>query len=71
MRWISILFICFLLVTSLSCGGAERKRNKSETAVNKEKLRLVEEYNKCMKKAGEDQAKMEACDKYRKAADAL
>jgi hypothetical protein len=71
MRWISILFIGFLLVVNLSCAGSETKKNRAEEAVHKERLNLIEDYKKCMKKAGDDQAEVEACDKYLKAAEAL
>ena len=66
-------FICMFTIALLitSCGGAERKANKSVAAVNKEKLSLVEDYQKCMKKAGTDEARAEACETYRKAAEAL
>jgi len=55
----------------VGCGGAERKANKSEAAVNKKSLSLIEDYQKCIKKAGEDKVKAEACETYRKAAEAL
>ena len=62
----------FAIVALVSgCGSAQRKVNKSEAAVNKERLSLIEDYNKCIKKAGKDEAKAEACDHYRKAAEAL
>ena len=65
--------VCMLAIMVLvaGCGNAERKVNKSAAAVNKERLSLIEDYNKCIKKAGKDEAKAEACDHYRKAAEAL
>jgi hypothetical protein len=65
--------VCVLAMVALiaGCGSAQRKVNKSEAAVNKERLSLIEDYNKCTKKAGKDEAKAEACDHYRKAAEAL
>ena len=65
--------ICVLAIAALvaGCGGAERKANKSQVKVNKERLSLIEDYKKCIKKAGKDETKAEACDTYRKAAEAL
>lgn len=62
-----------LAVTVLiaGCGSAERKVNKAEAEVNKERLSLVEDYTKCIDKAGSDKAKVESCDSYLKAAEAL
>jgi hypothetical protein len=67
-QWVCVLAIMALVA---GCGSAQRKVNKSQAAVNKERLSLIEDYNKCIKKAGKDEAKAEACDTYRKAAEAL
>jgi hypothetical protein len=45
--------------------------NKSEAEVNKERVSLIEDYQKCIKKAGDDEAKAAACEHYRKSAEAL
>jgi hypothetical protein len=65
--------LCVVAITILiaGCGSAERKANKSVAEVNKERLSLIEDYQKCVKKAGDDQAKAEACETYRKSAEAL
>ena len=65
--------ICVLAITVLvaCCGGSQRKVNKSEAAVNKKSLSLIEDYEKCIKKAGDDPVKAEPCERYRKAAEAL
>ena len=63
------VFAIILMIAG--CGSAERKANKSIAKVNDERLSLIEDYEKCIKKAGEDEAKSEACDSYLKAADAL
>ena len=61
--------ICILAITVLiaGCGSAQRKVNKSEAEVNKERLSLIEDYKKCIKKAGKDYVKAEACETHRKA----
>jgi hypothetical protein len=65
--------ICVLAIAVLitGCGNAQRKVNKSEAAVNKERLSLIEDYNKCIKKAGKDEVKVKACEPTLKAAEAL
>jgi hypothetical protein len=65
--------VCVLAIATLvvGCGSAQRKVNKSQTQVNKERLSLVEDYQKCLKKAGDDEAKSEACDRYLQSAEAL
>ena len=65
--------VCIFAIVALvaGCGNAERKANKSTAAINNERLSLIEDYNKCIKKAGKDEAKADACDHYRKAAEAL
>ncbi|MGB5299290.1 MAG: hypothetical protein WBN08_16775 [Thiogranum sp.] len=65
--------ICILAITVLiaGCGSAQRKVNKSEAEVNKERLSLIEDYKKCIKKAGKDEVKAEACETHRKAAESL
>ena len=65
--------VCVFAITLMiaGCGNAERKANKSIANVNDERLSLIKDYEKCIKKAGEDEAKSEACDTHLKAADAL
>ena len=78
MKQMIILTIGFLLLSTFACGSAERKAQRAErdahraqTSVHKERLKLVDDYKKCLKKAGEDIDKVEACDKYLRAAEAL
>ena len=65
--------VCAIVIAALvtGCGSAQRKVNKSEAEINKERLSLIEDYKKCIKKAGEDEAKAAACERYREAADSL
>jgi hypothetical protein len=71
MKLVRIFMLVLVLVTMGACGRAERKANKAEADIRNERFRLVELYQKCVKKAGEDSARVEACDSYLKAADAL
>ena len=59
------------MVITLACSSSEKKAYKAQEAVHKERLKLVDEYQKCLKKAGDDKDKTEACDQYLKAAEAL
>jgi hypothetical protein len=67
------LLTVVLSVSACGClgGGAEKKAHKSQAAVNEEKLELTDKYQKCMKKAGDDEAKQAQCEQYLKAAEAL
>lgn len=67
------LCFCIAAITIViaGCGSAERKANKSIATINKERLELIEKYQDCVEKAGDDQAEAEACETYRKSAEAL
>jgi len=64
---ISFLF----LVGLLACASPQDRAYEAQEKVHKERLRLVDEYKTCMANAGQDKQKMEACDQYLKAAEAL
>ncbi len=65
--------MCGMVVAALvvGCGSSQRKVNKSEAESNNERVSLIEDYKKCIKKAGDDEAKAAACERYRAAADSL
>ena len=65
--------IGLLLLAGCSSGAsrAQKSAYKSQSKVHKERLNLVDEYKKCLDKAGDDHDKVEACDSYLKAAEAL
>jgi len=65
---IGVMMIALLAV---GCGSAERKANKSTARVNEERMALIEKYQKCVKKAGANEAEAAACETYRKSAEAL
>jgi hypothetical protein len=60
-----------IIVMIAGCGNAQRRANKSVAKVNNERLSLIKDYEKCIKKAGDDEVKSEACDTYLKSAEAL
>ena len=65
------IFCLAIVAVAAGCGSGQRKVNKSEAQINKERVSLIEDYKKCIKKAGEDEAKAAACERYREAADSL
>lgn len=70
-----LLGLLLLALTTAGCGGgAERAQKgayKAQQNVAEERLKLVDKYQQCVKDAGDDTQKVEACDTYLKAAEAL
>ena len=71
MRLISMFLVGFVLVITIACSSSEKRAYRAQEAVQKERLKLVDEYKKCLDKAGDDKEKIETCDRYLKAAEAL
>jgi hypothetical protein len=70
MKLISVI-LTSLILSVMACASPQDKAYKAQGAVHNERLKLVDEYKKCMNKAGTDKAAVEACDQYLKAAEAL
>ena len=71
MKLVSIFLVFIFLVITLACSSPQDRAYKAQEGVHKERLKLVDQYKKCIKKAGSDKAKVEACDQYLRAAEAL
>ena len=71
MKSTCIFVLAFAVSLTLACSSPQDKAYKSQERIHKERLKLVDEYKKCLEKAGEDNTKIEACDQYLKAAEAL
>ena len=71
MKSIYIIMLAIIVGMTLACSTPQDKAYKAQEKVHKERLELVEKYQKCMKDAGEDEQKKAACDQYLKAAEAL
>ena len=71
MKLIKILLVVIVAGTIIACQSAQDKAAKSQDAVNRERLELVDKYKECMKKAETDKEKEAACEQYLKAAEAL
>ncbi len=76
-RSASALIACLLLASATlpGCGSgaakAQKRAYKADEAVSKERLRLIDEYEKCLRKAEGDATKQAGCERYLKSAEAL
>ena len=61
----ALIFLTIIAVSA--CGSAERKKNKAEAALTDEKTKTMQEYKSCVKKAKQDQDKLDACERLMKA----
>ena len=71
MKLLRIFLVVIVAGMMSACGGAESKVKKSEAEINKEKIKISEEYQKCLKNAKGDKDKEAACEQYLKAGEAL
>ena len=58
-------------VSRRRAADAQRQSYKAQESIAKQRLDLVNKYQDCVKKAGDNAQKVEACDSYLKAAQAL
>ena len=66
-RYIVVVGIFSLLT---ACGSSpEKDKARAEAAYTEEKTKTLQEYKDCVKKAKEDQAKLDACERLLKAAE--
>ena len=71
MKSILVLTLALAFGLMTACSSNQDKAYKAQEKVHKERLDLVDQYQKCLKKAGDDKEKTEACDRYLRAAEAL
>jgi hypothetical protein len=71
MRLIHFFLMLIVALAFMSCSSPQDKAYKAQENVHNERLVLVEKYQQCLKEAGDDSVKTEACDQYLKAAEAL
>jgi hypothetical protein len=64
-----LLFLAAILFSA--CTSSQEKAYEAQERVHNERLSLIDEYKDCIDDAGEDSAKLEVCEKYLKAAQAL
>ena len=71
MKSITVVVLSLVVGLTLACSSPQDKAYKAQERVHKERLKLVDEYKKCLKNAGDDKQKIEACDQYLRAAESL
>jgi len=71
MRLIQFFLLTTAVLVLMSCSSSQDKAYKAQENVHNERLALIDKYQKCLKSAGEDHEKIEACDQYLKSAEAL
>ena len=71
MKSIYMVLLALLMGLTFACASSQDRAYKAQERIHKERLKLVDEYKKCLKKAGNDKEKIEACDQYLRAAEAL
>ena len=78
MKLRNALVVVFVAIMLVSCGSAERSAHRAktrsanaQTKIAQERLKLVDQYKKCVEDAGEDVNRIEACDSFLKAAESL
>ena len=67
MKIFKFALLVLTIVTVAACGSAERKKNKAEAQYTEEKTKTMQEYKSCVKKAKDDQDKLDACERLLKA----
>jgi hypothetical protein len=66
----SIVITAGIISLLTACGSSpEKEKAQAEAAYTEEKTKTLKEYKACVKKAGEDQAKLDACERLLKAAE--
>ena len=71
MKSIHIFILAFVVCFALACSTPQERAYKAQEKVHNERLKLVDEYKKCVEISGTNNEKTEACERYLKAAEAL
>lgn len=70
-KLLQVFLLAFIVGLTLACSSPQDRAYEAEAKANQEKLRLVQEYQKCLQKAGDNKEMREACEDYLKQAEAL
>lgn len=71
MKILQALMIAGVVTMLAACASPQDRAAKAQEEVAKKRIELTNQYQKCVKEAGGDKQKVEACDSYLKAAEAL
>jgi hypothetical protein len=71
MKSLHTFLLAFIMGFAVACSSPQDRAYEAEAKANQEKLRLVQEYQKCLEKAGDNKAMKEACEDYLKKAEAV
>lgn len=65
----SVLVIGLISLLTACGSSPEKDKARAEAAYTEEKTKTLKEYKECVKKAKEDQSKLDACERLLKAAE--
>lgn len=71
MKFMRILLVVIVAVAIFACSSSQDRAYKAQQKVSEQRLELIDEYQKCVKKAKGNKEKENACEQYLKAAEAL
>lgn len=71
MKFLKIVLVVIVTGVMLACASPEEKAFDSQTAVNEERLELIDQYKECTENAEKNMTDGTECEKYLKATDAL
>lgn len=71
MKHIGFLLFPLVVFTIVGCSSPQDRAYEAQEGVHNERLKLVEQYQKCVKDSADDTVKAEACEQYLKASEAL
>jgi len=64
---LTLMFLAVLVAAPTGCSSPERTKARAEADLAREKTKTMQEYKACLKKAGNDQEKLDACERIVKA----
>ena len=71
MRRFHIVALPLIAIWFVGCSSPQDRAYQAQEKVHEERLQLIDDYRECLEQAGDDKMKMESCDSYLKAAEAL
>ena len=64
MKSIHIFVLALVVGLTLSCSTPQDRVYRAQEKVHTQRLKLVDQYKRCLEKAGADKVKVEACDQH-------